>query len=537
MKWGIRTIRLQTAIALMVCGVVILALTVTGVLVGKEVAERAEASLADKVWDTAQTVARAPGVIEGLKGEREEAHIQPFAESVRKATGVEFVVVMDMKGIRKSHPDQEKIGQRFVGGDEGRVLQGEEYLSVAEGTLGTSMRAFVPVRDGRGEQVGAVSVGILMDDVAEAVSQSTRILFAGIGVGVLTGLFGALLLAGKIKRVLFGLEPYEIAKLLEERTAMLESVREGIVAVNREGTVIMSNAEANRIFRRTGITDHPVGRAVEDFLPQSRLRRVLESQDAEYDQELELNGWVLVVNRLPVRVDGQVVGAIATFRDKTELKLLAEQLTGVKLYADALRAKTHEFMNQLHVILGMVHIGKVQELTAYIQRISDHQQMEIGTVSRLVKDPVLAGFLLSKWSVARERGVRLEIAGGSPLPRLDDPARVHEWVTILGNLLDNGFEAKAGKMRVFLDHDGEVSVLVVEDNGVGIPETRQESIFHKGFSTKGKDRGYGLYLVKNSVKQLGGRLSLESGDWGTRFTVHIPVEGGGSGDTRLDCGR
>jgi CitB family two-component system sensor histidine kinase MalK len=87
MKWGIRTIRLQTAIALMVCGVVILALTVTGVLVGKEVAERAEASLADKVWDTAQTVARAPGVSEGLKGEREEADIPPFSEETFTSHG------------------------------------------------------------------------------------------------------------------------------------------------------------------------------------------------------------------------------------------------------------------------------------------------------------------------------------------------------------------------------------------------------------------------------------------------------------------
>ncbi|MDR6227302.1 DcuS/MalK family sensor histidine kinase [Desmospora profundinema] len=527
MKWGKRTIRLQTAIALMVCGVVILALAVTGVLIGKEVAERAEASLADKVWDTAQSMARSPSVIEALKREREEAGIQPFAEGVRQATDVEFVVVMDMNGIRKSHPDETKIGKRFVGRDEGRVLQGEEYLSVAEGTLGTSMRAFVPIYDDRGEQVGAVSVGILMDDILQAVSQSTRIIYAGIGVGILTGLFGALLLARKIKRVLFGLEPHEIAGLLEERTAMLESVREGILAINREGTVIMANTEAHRIIRRAGIVEDPIGMAIEDFLPKSRLRHVLESEHAEYDRELELNGMVLVVNRIPVMVEGQVVGAIATFRDKTELKQLAEQLTGVKLYADGLRAKTHEFMNQLHVILGMVHMGKGNELPAYIRRITDHQQMEIGTVSRLVKDPVLAGFLLSKWSVARERGVVLEITGKNPLPRLEGPEIVHELVTILGNLIENGFEAMdeingPKKMEVLLDYDGETLTLIVEDHGVGIPVEQREAVFEKGFSTKGEDRGYGLHLVKKSVEQLGGTLTLVSGEKGMRFTVKLP---------------
>ncbi|PTM59075.1 DcuS/MalK family sensor histidine kinase [Desmospora activa] len=528
MKWRKKPMRLQTAIALLACVVVLLALTVTGVLIGKEVAAKTEADLANEAQATSRIVAQSPTVIEAMTGKRDEAEIQTLAENVREATCVQYIVVMDMNGIRKSHPDEEKIGKRFVGKDEKDVLQGKEYLSVAEGTLGTAMRAFVPIRDEDGKQVGAVAVGILMNHIREAVIESTFIIYTGIGVGLLTGLFGALLLARKIKRVLFGLEPYEIAGLLEERTAMLESVREGILAVNRDGNIIMANAEASRIFRRAGIVEEPIGKAVEDFLPRSRLRRVLESQHAEYDQELELNGLVLVANRIPVAVEGQVVGAVATFRDKTELKQLAEQLTGVKLYADALRAKTHEFMNQLHVILGMAHMGKQDELASYIRRITNNQQMEIGTVSRLVQNPILAGFLLSKWSIARERGVQLEITGVHPLPRLEEPEMVHELVTILGNLIENSFEAVEGsesktkKLQVFLGYDGEKLTLSVEDNGVGILKDQQEAIFNKGYSSKGDDRGYGLHLVRASVERLGGNLAVTSDEGMTRFSVELP---------------
>ena len=61
-------------------------------------------------------------------------------------------------------------------------------------------------------------------------------------------------------------------------------------------------------------------------------------------------------------VNEEIVGALSTFRDKTEVNILAEQLTGVKMYVEALRAQSHEFMNKLHVILGMVQMNYYDEL-------------------------------------------------------------------------------------------------------------------------------------------------------------------------------
>jgi two-component system, CitB family, sensor histidine kinase MalK len=528
MKFGNTTIRLHSAIILFVCTVVVLALSITGVLIGERVADQAKKNLSEKTMNIARMVAHSPLVIDALKGKRDEADIQTFASEMQQLTHVRFITVMDMNHIRKSHPDKDKIGKRFVGHDEYRAIKGKEYVSIAKGTLGTSMRAFVPIRDYGGNQVGVVAVGVLMDDVHQSVVQSTKIIYIGIGIGVLVGILGAVLLARKIKTVLLGLEPFQIAKMLQERNAMFESVREGILAVDQFSKVNMVNTEAVRMFRQAGIDDQPIGRYIEDVISDTRLINVLKSGIPEYDREHDINGFSFIVNRIPVKVQNRVVGAIATFRDKTELKQLAEQLTGVKIYAEGLRVKTHEFMNQLHVILGLVHAKKYDKLSAYIHQITNRYQLEVGSVSRLVKDPVLAGFLLSKASKARENGVKLEFTGDGRLPSSKNPEMVHELITIFGNLIDNAIEAvqecEKKEVEISLKYEDRMLSLSVKDTGRGIPKELEAMIFEKAFSTKGENRGYGLFLVRKSVEKVGGIIQFHSDKGWTRCTVQLPYE-------------
>jgi len=163
---------LQTIMTLLVCGVVALSLAVTDILISQKVADNTQQNLADKATTIARIVAHSPLVIEALNGQRAETEVQAFANDIRQITAVEFVVVMDMQGIRKSHPDVNKVGQPFVGGDEGDALKGLEYVSSAKGTLGMSLRAFTPIVTSTGKQVGAVAVGILLNNVNQAVAQS-----------------------------------------------------------------------------------------------------------------------------------------------------------------------------------------------------------------------------------------------------------------------------------------------------------------------------------------------------------------------------
>lgn len=148
-------------------------------------------------------------------------------------------------------------------------------------------------------------------------------------------------------------------------------------------------------------------------------------------------------NEVPIQLKGQTVGAIATFRDKTEVKHLAEQLSGVKMYANALRAQSHEFMNKLHVILGLVQLKEYDDLGDYIKDIAIQQKSETSEIINDVKSSVLAGFLLGKQSFIREQGANLDIECNGVIPNAADPSVIHELITIIGNLINNGLDAVA----------------------------------------------------------------------------------------------
>ncbi|MDO0824864.1 DcuS/MalK family sensor histidine kinase [Desulfosporosinus nitroreducens] len=529
MRMGKPFFSLQTIMTLLVCGVVALSLAVTDILISQEVADNTQKNLANKAKNIARIVAHSPLVIEALNGQRADTEIQPFANEIRQITSVEFVVVMDMKGTRKSHPDINKVEQPFVGGDEGEALKGQEYFSYAKGTLGMSLRAFTPIVTSTGKQVGAVAVGILLNDVNQAVAQSRQIIYISIGFGLLVGVIGALFLARKIKKVMFGLEPREIAKMLEERSAMLESVREGILAIDNDSRITLSNAAALRLFNRAGILGDLVGKKITDCVPNTRMLHVLETGNAELDQELDLFGITLVTNVIPLCVNGKSVGAIATFRDKTEIKQMAEELTGVLLYAEALRSQAHEFMNKLHVILGMVHMKYYDQLSTYISRIAHQHQSEIGFITRHIKDPVLAGFILGKMSYAREVGAELVLFEECFLPEPADPEVIHEIVTVFGNLVDNALEAVVDcpfkRIEVNFSYDEGVLSIEVRDTGPGINDELKSQIFSKGYSTKGPNRGLGLYLVKHSLEKLNGKIEILSEEGqGTQFKVSLPYK-------------
>lgn len=526
MKKRKRLWNLWKTITLLVCTVVIFSLLVTDILISHNVERTTEDSQAEKAKTIAHIVANDSIVIDGLIGKADTAAIQTYTNRILKNTGVQFIVVMDMNGIRKSHPNPQKIGHHFIGGDEGPALKGKEHVSLAEGTLGISMRVFVPVFSETGEQLGAVAVGISADNVKERVEESRHIIYIGVGVGVLVGIIGAILLARHIKKSLFGLEPHRIAKILEERNTMLQSVKEGIIAVDKEANVTLINNEAKRLFKKSGLEEDFIGKDVELYMPNSRIKEVLQTGEVQLNEEQNIYGITIVTNRVPLYVKGEIVGAIATFRDKTEIRKLAEELTGIRLYAEALRAQSHEFMNKMHVVLGLTHMKQYEELQKYISGMVSEHQYEIGGIMKRIKSPVFAGFLLGKLSYAREKNIKLIISEDSYMPEIEDESITHELITIVGNLIDNALEAVANcekkQVEVKIQY-GDTLIITVQDTGKGIQEEEIGALFTKGYSTKGDNRGYGLYLVTESIQRINGEIHVYSlVGKGTTITIEIP---------------
>ncbi|ATO50191.1 two-component system sensor histidine kinase DcuS [Brevibacillus laterosporus DSM 25] len=519
---------LHTKIILLIGIVVISSLLVTNMLISRDIASQTKDSLSEKLTDIGRIVANSVVVIEGLTGKRDQAEIQTYSNRIKDLTNVSFVVVLDMNLIRKSHPLPSRVGQSFMDREDANAsLSGKEYISIAVGVLGEALRVFTPVYDNNGKQIGVVTVGIALDDVGKAVKQSRSVIYLSMILGIAIGIIGALLFARHIKKILFGLEPFAIAKVLEEQSAMLQSVREGVIAVDREGIITLVNSEARRLLQLADSSEEIVGKYASDHM--WILEETLRTGKAQLDEHYSINGISLVINCVPVVVDDYVVGVVATFRDKTEIQQLVEQITGIQLYADALRAKSHEFKNKLHVIQGMIHMGYYDQLNEYIKQISIQHQKEIGFIVRRIKSSVFAGFLLGKISDAREDDVELILNEESYLAETEDSELIHSLITIVGNLINNAMEAsihaEVKKVELKIEQTEEQILIELTDSGQGIPPTFRREIFVKGFSTKGENRGLGLYFVTQHVDKWKGEIAIHSVEGkGTSFVIALPYK-------------
>lgn len=520
-------LKLQTKITLLTFLTIIVCLSVSAFLSIKIVSDSIERQMAINVMNVAKAIATDPFVISAFYLERPEELLQPYAERIRRnSTNIEFITIINMNSERYSHPNPQNIRKKFVGGDEERALKGETYISKAVGTLGPSLRALTPIKDGD-KQIGAVAVGTLTKDIKRAQWEVAESIVVIMLLVMAFGGVASYLLSKNIKRDIFGLEPYQIAKMLEERNVMLDAVVEGIVAVDRDGKVTLMNNAARRII---GLDDgvDVSGRDIEEVIPTSRLKLVLKTGSPEYNDEQIVNGTSIITNRVPIVVNGRVEGAIASFRPKTDLEHLGEQLTGYRQVIDTLRAQAHEFMNHMHVVAGLISLGQTSEALRFIYDELGAQQGFTGQVTRNIRDRRVAALLLGKYSHASEMGIKLYLDEDSELYEEHGLVSSGELVTVLGNLIENAIEALSTFEReskiigVYVKERPDYIFIKVYDNGPGIPKEVLPRVFDKGFTTKKGSEGMGLFMVKRIVEKRGGSIEVRSdGLSGTIFTIKL----------------
>ena len=475
----------------------------------------------------ARTVAQLKDVQENLDTINGSKVIQPVAEKIRLATGVDYIVIFNMNRIRLSHPLQDRIGTAFTDGDEGDSLKNQEYLSRSIGVIGPAVRAFVPIKTDEGtRQVGVATVGILTTTFIEIIQALRLKLYISLLIGVFIGSLGSLYLARNIKMNMFSMEPQEIATILEERVAIFQSLEEGIIAIDTLGNVTFLNNEARRI---TGNDTDKICLPLEEIVGIPGLVTTMLSGDVRENWELIINKTLVLANILPIRIKEKMVGAVLTFRDKTEVKKMAEELTGVKTFIEALRVQNHESQNKLHTIAGLLQLGNDQQALDYIFAVTEELQEIIGFVNNKIKNDSVAGLLLGKYNRAKELHLELYFDPECYLSDLPEQIESSKLVLILGNLLDNAFEAINGldlaevHCHIF---QGDELVISVEDTGPGISAASRARLFEWGFTTKESlNHGIGLSLVLHAIESLEGTIEVETGTWGTRFLIRIPLLG------------
>lgn len=520
-----RPLKLSSSVILMLCGVIGSVLIVVYSLYFLQINSLTHSSVKETGLAVARTLADTPAIKQGLVSPQGSEIIAPLAEQVKERNHLLFVVITDMNGIRYSHPDSRHIGARFIGDDIEPALKGKESVGINRGNLVTALRVFTPVYDANAQQIGVVAVGISLSKVNEQINHSRWNMFWGILFSVLVGTIGCTLLIYTLKRILFGFEPYEISTLFEQRQAMLQSVKEGIIAIDQQGNITLMNQTARKVLLSPA--DFSANNHIVPPPMISTLHEALTTGSAIEDREIIIFGQQIVCNAVPIYAQRKIIGAICTFRDKTEINQLTQQVNGMVNYVDALRERSHEFMNKLHVILGLLQLKRYDKLETYILQTANNYQIEIGALQSKIRQPVVAGFLIGKISRILDAGHLLTLDEECFLPDTPNEHQIMVLITTLGNLLENAVDAlqgqDGGEIKVFIHYQHSMLKIIVSDNGPGIAPGIITSIFDKGYSTKGEQRGVGLFLVKQQIENCHGNIQVESVPGTlTQFIIQLP---------------
>ncbi|RTZ16776.1 sensor histidine kinase [Vibrio aquaticus] len=536
MKWSRISFRHRMLIIMTLSGLIELLLLVAAGFVYVKYAQEDE--MGNKALGVASFLAKSPYVIEMIENGVSDESQQRY-RNLTTLIGATFIVIGDHKGIRLVHPIDERVGKPMKGGDNHRALiNGEAYISVAKGSLGYSVRGKSAVLNANGEIIGVVSVGYLIDRLQDRIEPFLIYLLGMALLVVAANGVVSSYASHRFQREILGFEPEEIGRFYVELDVTLETLKEGIITIDEGGKLRAINKSACQILGL--VKSECINRPLSDVLPESDLHTVIETARTDHDINLYLNDKRLIANRSPIIVNDKVVGAVSSFRLRDDLTELTEQLAKTKEYAEMLRSQTHEHRNKLNTISGMVQMGELDAVQYLIGQETAHYQALIEFLRETIKEPLIAGMLLGKTERARELGLVLVVEEGSRLEPLPNRINPEDLVTILGNLIDNAFDATREAIRlepllspnrrtieVSISDFGNEVILEVNDQGCGLPNTLStQALVTRGVSSKdSQTRGVGLYLVSELAIRYHGELEmLNNKQHGARMTVYLPKE-------------
>ncbi|CAM8679407.1 histidine kinase [Kluyvera sp. M-M157-B] len=461
--------------------------------------------------------------------------IRDFMQKIAARSDASFIVIGDNKGLHLFHSVfADRIGKTLVGGDNEEVLQGKSTTTIRQGGLGISLRSKAPIFDDHGKVIGIVSVGYLtsyLDSIT--VNKVVNILIAAVLLLMALFVF-SWFFTRSIKKQIFSLEPREIGLLVRQQKAMMESIYEGVIAIDDNLRIEVINQAARKLLGLSlparQLRGKPIGDviALVPFFERSAMLR----QDT-HDEICHFNDLTVIASRVRIMLENALQGWVITFRDRNEIDSLSAQLSQVKRYADNLRIMRHEQLNRMTTLSGLLHMGRYDEAIGYIQAQSEHAQELLDFISSRFSSPTLCGLLLGKAARAREKGVVLEFDPACEMRRPFPPLSESETISIIGNLIDNAIEATQrsplphAPVEILIKLSEQELIIEVADRGIGITPAIREHIFERGITTKTRgDHGIGLYLIDSYVTQAGGLIEVsDNAPSGTIFSLFIPAAG------------
>ena len=461
--------------------------------------------------------------------------IHDFMQKLAARSDASFIVIGDNNGLHLYHSVfDDRVGKTLVGGDNAEVLQGKSTTTIRQGGLGISLRSKAPIFNENGQVIGIVSVGYLtsyLDSIT--VNKVVNILIAAVLLLLALFIF-SWFFTRSIKKQIFSLEPREIGLLVRQQKAMMESIYEGVIAIDSNLRIEVINQAARKLLGLSLPARELRGQLIDEVIaPMPFFTRETMLKQDTHDEICHFNDLTVIASRVRIMLEDSLQGWVITFRDRNEIDSLSAQLSQVKRYVDNLRIMRHEQLNRMTTLSGLLHMGRYDEAIRYIQAQSEHAQELLDFISSRFSSPTLCGLLLGKAARAREKGVALRFDPACLMSQPFLPLAESEVISIIGNLLDNAIEAT---QRAPLPHEPvEVLILLndreliieVADQGIGIKPEIRERIFERGITTKTRgDHGIGLYLIESYVTQAGGLIEIaDNPPRGTIFSLFIPATG------------
>nr|WP_296779422.1 ATP-binding protein [Rhodococcus sp. (in: high G+C Gram-positive bacteria)] len=469
-----------------------------------------------RAQSAAETLAANPVVRQLLPSAqpRIRTGLQSAVESVRAVSGLDYAQLTDVDGVVVLSTVPEQVGI------SSGTAAGESTVGLTDTTSGKAVEARVPVLDDSGTLIGTAVVGDRYPSALDRFLQAAPNLIVYLAVASVLGGVGSVLLARRVKRQTLGMEASEILDLVGQREAMLRGLKEGVIALDPRGRVLLMSESAHELLH---IDYGSKGRTVDELGVTERLRDVLLGTVDTSDEIVLVGDRVLVLNTVPVVSDGRAVGTVTTFRDRTELTDVEEELGVTKTSSTALREHIHEFDNQLHTISGLVQLQEYDEVVRYVDGLTARRGDATSAVTDSVADVSVAALLIAKIGAAAHRSVVVTIDDGSLLGA-HGGALSRDLCTVLGNLVDNAVTACEARVRIAVRESPAGIDIDVFDDGPGVPPDNVEKVFEQGWSTRGSantGHGFGLALVRLVCRRRGGDVTVGSADEWTVFRAFV----------------
>lgn len=483
--------------------------------------------ISSMAMNQAKMIAAMDSIVDGVK-HRDKEKLAEVIEKMTERSDFSYVVIGDENSLRLYHPYKEKIGYPLHSSIENPNIT-ESHFVTSEGSIGLAMRAKTPIYDEDGTIIGVVSLGYLLSKI-----DNWRALYSIPIMAFFAALLGLLGLCSwwfsiHIKRQMRGMEPKDIARVQRQQEALLGAVFEGLLAVDIDGNITAINQNARKMLGLNQPSSVLIGQSVSLFVMPDTF--FIEKNGENIKDQIGLfNGLDVIANRAAIWIDNVFQGWVVSFRSKNDINTLSAQLSQIQQYVENLRTVRHEHLNWMSILSGLLQMKEYDRALDMVKIESSQQQSMIDSIRDMFKKRQVAALLFGKYHRARELGLDLVFLPGCKLRALDIDLAEGEFAAILGNLLDNAFDATLKNPRsnkqieLFLSDEGNEIILEVADTGCGIDDNIRDKIFIRGVSTKKeKNHGIGLYLVTTYVEQSGGVITIEDNfPTGTIFSIFIP---------------